>query len=137
MGVLRMRMINDAVDKAGDADAADDEGDEKFLKKIEESMLTEMTLRGVDRIRRVFMRQPKRDVVDPKTGHLTMISEWVLDTEGVNLSAVMSIDHRVDHTRCTSNDIVEIITNLGVEAVRQALLGELRAVIEFDGSYVN
>ena len=25
----------------------------------------------------------------------------------------------------------------GVEAVRQALLGELRSVIEFDGSYVN
>merc|ERR1719248_499697 len=66
-----------------------------------------------------------------------MMSEWVLDTEGVNLAAVMSIDERVDHTRCTSNDIVEIISNLGVEAVRQALLGELRAVIEFDGSYVN
>mmetsp|Transcript_15235 Transcript_15235/g.35010 ORF Transcript_15235/g.35010 Transcript_15235/m.35010 type:complete len:1631 (-) Transcript_15235:547-5439(-) len=135
--VLRMRMINDAADKAGEADGAEEEGDEKFLKKIEESMLTEMTLRGVDRIRRVFMRQPKRDVVDPKTGQLSLMSEWVLDTEGVNLSAVMSIDERVDHTRCTSNDIVEIISNLGVEAVRQALLGELRAVIEFDGSYVN
>lgn len=43
----------------------------------------------------------------------------------------------VDHTRTTSNDIVEIIQVLGIEAVRAALLKELRAVISFDGSYVN
>jgi DNA-directed RNA polymerase II subunit RPB1 len=36
-----------------------------------------------------------------------------------------------------SNDLIEIIQNLGVEACRQALLRELRNVIEFDGSYVN
>merc|ERR1719262_693691 len=49
----------------------------------------------------------------------------------------MSADTRIDHTRCVSNDVVEIIRILGVEAVRMALLGELRSVIEFDGSYVN
>ena len=63
--------------------------------------------------------------------------EWLLDTEGVNLERVMCADRRIDHTRTTSNDIVEIIRVLGVEAVRNALLGELRSVIEFDGSYVN
>jgi hypothetical protein len=36
-----------------------------------------------------------------------------------------------------SNDLIEIIQDLGVEACRQALLRELRNVIEFDGSYVN
>jgi hypothetical protein len=36
-----------------------------------------------------------------------------------------------------SNDLVEIINDLGIEAVRNALLRELRNVIEFDGSYVN
>jgi DNA-directed RNA polymerase II subunit RPB1 len=43
----------------------------------------------------------------------------------------------VDPTRTMSNDLIEIISNLGVEACRQALLRELRNVIEFDGSYVN
>lgn len=43
----------------------------------------------------------------------------------------------VDHTRTTSNDLIEIIEVLGIEAVRLALLKELRSVIEFDGSYVN
>lgn len=43
----------------------------------------------------------------------------------------------VDHTRTISNHLVEIIEVLGIEAVRNALLKELRSVIEFDGSYVN
>lgn len=32
---------------------------------------------------------------------------------------------------------IEIIEVLGIEAVRNALLKEIRNVIEFDGSYVN
>jgi len=60
----------------------------------------------------------------------------VLDTEGVNLLQVLSYPG-VDPTRTMSNDLVEIINDLGIEAVRQALLRELRNVIEFDGSYVN
>ena len=39
--------------------------------------------------------------------------------------------------RTTSNDIVEILQVLGIEAVRKAVFKELRAVISFDGSYVN
>lgn len=55
----------------------------------------------------------------------------------VNMMEVMCTDKKIDASRVQSNDIVETIKILGVEAVRQALLGELRAVIEFDGSYVN
>jgi len=43
----------------------------------------------------------------------------------------------VDHTRTTSNHVVEVIQVLGIEAARLALMTELRNVIEFDGSYVN
>jgi DNA-directed RNA polymerase II subunit RPB1 len=47
--------------------------------------------------------------------------EWVLETEGTNLLEVLSIPE-VDHTRTVSNDIVEIINVLGIEAARAALL---------------
>ncbi len=43
----------------------------------------------------------------------------------------------IDYTRTTSNHIIETIDVLGIEAARNALLKELRGVIEFDGSYVN
>lgn len=49
---------------------------------------------------------------------------------------VLGVDY-VDATRTTSNDIVEVFQTLGIEGVRAALLGELRNVISFDGSYVN
>jgi len=64
------------------------------------------------------------------------MKEWVLDTEGTDLLNVLSIDD-VDHRRTMSNDIVEIMYVLGIEAVRNALLRELYKVISFDGSYVN
>jgi DNA-directed RNA polymerase II subunit RPB1 len=43
----------------------------------------------------------------------------------------------VDFSRTVSNDIIEMLQALGIEAARNALLKELRGVIEFDGSYVN
>ncbi|GFH17712.1 DNA-directed RNA polymerase subunit, partial [Haematococcus lacustris] len=63
-------------------------------------------------------------------------NEWLLDTEGVNLMEVLPFPG-VDATRTTSNHLIEIISVLGIEAVRNALLKEVRNVIEFDGSYVN
>jgi len=134
--VLRVRLVGDGADK-GDGSGEADEQEHIFLQKIESNMLSEMTLRGIEKIKRVFMREPKRESVHPVTGALGMVTEWVLDTEGINFAAVASADRRIDHTRLMSNDICEIIRNLGVEAVRQSLLGELRSVIEFDGSYVN
>jgi hypothetical protein len=63
-------------------------------------------------------------------------NEWMLDTEGVNLLEVLNHPD-VDHTRTQSNHLIETLEVLGIEAVRNALLKELRGVIEFDGSYVN
>jgi DNA-directed RNA polymerase II subunit RPB1 len=51
-------------------------------------------------------------------------NEWLLDTEGVNLMEVLTFPG-VDHTRTTSNHLIEIISVLGIEAVRNALLKEV------------
>ena len=44
---------------------------------------------------------------------------------------------KVDHTRTTSNDVIEILTVLGVEATRLSLINELRFVLGSYGIYVN
>lgn len=69
-------------------------------------------------------------------GGYTKVSEWVLDTEGINLAQVLCHPD-VDFTRTVSNHVPEVIEVLGVEATRNQLLREMRGVIEFDGSYVN
>nr|AOE43181.1 RNA polymerase II largest subunit/RNA polymerase II core subunit [Cavenderia deminutiva] len=127
--IIRVRTIGESKDSTND-------DDDTFLRRIESKMLSEMVLCGVNNITKVFMRHDDQIKVNPDNGAFLTKKEWVLDTDGVNLLEVMSHPD-VDHSRTTSNDIVEIIQVLGIEAVRNALLKELRAVISFDGSYVN
>uniref|UniRef100_R7W504 DNA-directed RNA polymerase subunit n=1 Tax=Aegilops tauschii TaxID=37682 RepID=R7W504_AEGTA len=127
--ILRIRIKND------DETPKQDEDDDVFLKKVESNMLTEMALGGIADINKVFIKEKKVNRFDENDG-FTQKEEWMLDTEGVNLLAVMCHED-VDATRTRSNHLIEVIEVLGIEAVRRSLLDELRVVISFDGSYVN
>jgi len=143
--VVRVRIVNDAPINVGmdendqpveEEDAEVGQDDDVFLKRLEKSMMTSLKLRGVDHVKKVFMRGgAKRTIWDDTAGFGTR-DEWVLETDGTNLMAVLGVDY-VDATRTMSNDIVEVFIALGIEGVRGALLSELRNVISFDGSYVN
>jgi DNA-directed RNA polymerase II subunit RPB1 len=137
--VLRVRIVNDTPANAhaeGDDEAEVGNDDDVFLKRLEKSMMSSLKLRGVDHVKKVFMRGgAKRATWDDNSG-FGMRDEWVLETDGTNLMAVLGVDY-VDATRSVSNDIVEVFISLGIEGVRGALLSELRNVISFDGSYVN
>jgi DNA-directed RNA polymerase II subunit RPB1 len=140
--VVRVRIVNDAPPNTGEdgvmeeEDAEVGQDDDVFLKRLEKSMLGSLKLRGVDHVKKVFMRSgAKRTVWDDISG-FGVRDEWVLETDGTNLMAVLGVDY-VDSTRTVSNDIVEVFISLGIEGVRGALLSELRNVISFDGSYVN
>ncbi|KQK11891.1 hypothetical protein BRADI_1g00360v3 [Brachypodium distachyon] len=86
-------------------------------------------------INKVFIKYGKVNKFQENEG-FKPDNELMLDTEGVNLLAVMCHED-VDATRTTSNHLIEVIDVLGIEAVRRSLLDELRAVTSFDGSYVN
>ncbi|CAE7405431.1 polr2a [Symbiodinium pilosum] len=139
--VLRIRLLKEP-DQIGAApgpyDPRDDTEDKnfRFLRTIESNILKEMTLKGIEGIKKVFMREDKVTKYDEKTGKFERSQEWVLDTDGVNMEEVMLLEE-VDFKRLQSNDIVEILNVLGIEATRKALLFHIRMVISFDGSYVN
>ena len=61
---------------------------------------------------------------------------WQLETDGVALAKILPVDH-VDYRKTISNDIIEILKVLGIEAVRMALINELRSVLNFYGIYIN
>jgi DNA-directed RNA polymerase II subunit RPB1 len=147
--VLRIRIVNDVpysggqggVDELGNPlpendDIESGQEDDVFLKRLERSLLTTLKLRGVEDVKKVFMRGgAKRSTWNDETG-FGVKDEWVLETDGTNLMGVLGVDF-VDATRTISNDIVEVFVVLGIEGVRGAILSELRNVISFDGSYVN
>lgn len=140
--VIRVRIVNDAPAMQQAEDGNPDENpdvgsdDDAFLKRLEKSMLGSLKLRGLDQVKKVFMRGgAKRATWDDNKG-FGVKDEWVLETDGTNLMSVLGVDF-VDASRTISNDIVEVFLTLGIEGVRGALLSELRNVISFDGSYVN
>lgn len=129
--VIRCRVVRDP--KSMDEEQAEEE--DTMVRHVEQYMLENISLRGVPGIERVFMTKAKTNVVD-ETGAYAQSSEWVLETDGIDLAACMSVDG-VDPYRTYSNSFVEILGVLGIEATRTALFKELQKVIEFDGSYVN
>ncbi|EFC41754.1 RNA polymerase II [Naegleria gruberi] len=148
--ILVVRIHKDDKEKEKDAQVAKDPSDEvlrkleeedienstvEFLRRLESNMLNELALKGYKDLKKVFLREENDKKVFSSSGVAT-VKQWVLDTEGCNLLAVLSHPY-VDHTITTSNDVNEILDVLGIEACRNALMREMRKVIEFDGSYVN
>ncbi|KAG9310372.1 DNA-directed RNA polymerase II, subunit 1 [Chiua virens] len=130
--VVRCRVLGGA-DKEEDGTGSVEE--DIFLRQLENTMLNSVSLRGVPNIRRVFLQEHDK-VFHNEEGAIKAKKEWMLETDGVNLKAVMCVEG-VDFTRMYSNSCVEVFDVLGIEAARGAIMKELRGVIEFDGSYVN
>lgn len=108
-----------------------------YLKRTNH-FITNINLKpqGTSKIKKAFIRRSKKTFFDLTRGSSGNTQEFVLDTEGVDLRYVLNFDG-IDHTKSFSNDILEIYKILGIEAVRQILIQELRNLISFDGSYVN
>ena len=104
-------------------------------------MLNELTLKGFPEITKVAYSNNAPDCkehsYDAHTGaHSIIKNNWIIETDGVALKKIMAVD-KVDYKRTQSNDIIEILTVLGVEASRLSLIGELRFVLGSYGIYVN
>ena len=111
------------------------------LRELADQILNKITLRGFDKISKVFYTQSssdcKRSVYDPDTGGMKTIKDcWLIETDGVDLQRVFSIEG-VDATRTTSNHIIEILQVLGIEAARNSLVKELRMILGTYDIYVN
>lgn len=74
---------------------------------------------------------------DPITGsQFTKDKNWIIETDGVALKKIMAVPN-VDYSKTMSNDIIEILTVLGIEAARQSLIYEIRQIVGAYGIYVN
>jgi len=85
----------------------------KLLDKVSGHLV-----KGVPDIRRVLVTEE--------------MGEWVIRTDGSNLSKVLDV-HGVDPTKTTTNHIHEIAKTLGIEAARNAIINEALGVLEEQG----
>lgn len=140
--VLRIRIMNSEDNKFQDNEEEnmDKMEDDMFLRCIEANMLSDMTLQGIEAIGKVYMHLPQTDskkrIVITEAGEFKAIGEWLLETDGTSMMKVLS-ERDVDPIRTFSNDICEIFSVLGIEAVRKSVEKEMNAVLQFYGLYVN
>ena len=75
---------------------------------------------------------------NPATGEFNESKKenWTIETDGCALQKVMAVEF-VDHTRTTSNNVLEVFAVLGIEAARRSLIKEIRDVLKFYSIYVN
>ena len=70
-------------------------------------------------------------------GHLTSEEETVVHVYGHDLQKDVATSEAVDWYRSTSNDMWETYELLGIEACANVFFEQLKAVISFDGTYVD
>jgi len=137
--ILRVRVMRNNLDRNKDesSELVDKMPDDQFLKLLEQNILSDITLQGIESITKVYMTQPiekeKKRIEVNDEGEFKAMSEWVLETDGTAFIRVLSTKH-VDTVRTYSNDVVEILQALGIEAGRKAIEKEMNSVISFDGS---
>lgn len=136
--VFRLRFKkHDNMKGAVSGDPLDQTDEIYHLKNIQDKIMNNIILRGVQGISNVNLRKiqnyRKQDENDNSTN--TSKDVWVLDTVGSNLVGILGLDY-VDSTRTISNDIQEIYRVLGIEAARQVIYNELEEVFA-QGSHIN
>ena len=134
---LRVQNIPVLIDElSSDTDAEERSGLEyASMKTIHDFLVDNMPIHGVPGVTRVVVHK-QACVRIGENNELIQVQEWMGDTDGTNLRALLSIPH-VDQKRTISNDIHEVLDVLGIEAAQQVLIDEIRAVLSFDGAYVN
>eukprot|EP00798_Chlamydomonas_sp_ICE-L_P017253 gene17253-biopygen26156 len=108
-------------------------GDEDLLtvvKALHQSMMESCVIKGVVGISKAVLAMPAQGLkrFDPLTDAFVKNDTWSILTAGSNLVEVLSND-MIDGRRARTNDVFEIMTVLGIEAARTALIEEIRNVL--------
>ena len=90
--VFHVRLNGNPSDKLDGEEQVGKMEDDQLLRHIEQNMLTDLTLQGIESIAKVYMHKPttddkKRVEITPH-GEFHMIPEWLLETDGTALLKV-------------------------------------------------
>jgi DNA-directed RNA polymerase II subunit RPB1 len=131
---LRCLDVQTVVDSVPDQYATDLK--HKALYMIHDYLMDNVTVHGVYGVSGMVPCRTSMSVVEPSTGGLVNVQRWSADSEGSNLWDVLVLPG-VDATRTCTNDVFETLEVFGLEAAIHVLLSEIRAVLSYDGAYIN
>jgi len=91
-----------------------------------ENKIKKLYLKGIKGIKRAIIQAEEKEVDGKK------VTEYMIMTEGSNLAEVLRIKG-VDHRKVRTNNIHEIASVLGIEAARNAIIEEIKEVLQSSG----
>jgi DNA-directed RNA polymerase II subunit RPB1 len=130
--VIRLRLIYDKPPTGDD----NREHEKKFLKQYLRQHLKEFILCGAPNITKAYVESTELKTYNEETHELESKQEWYLITEGTDLKRVLNWTG-VDHRRTISNNPLEVLEVLGIEATTQSIISEIQKVMKFYGIGVN
>lgn len=131
--VFRIRMTN--LSKKSKPQSLDQEDHIFMVKSLQENLLNNIVLRGINMIDKVnLLKLPKYMCYNQEKGDYTENDVYALDTIGSNLLHVLALDY-IDTERTYSNNIMETLEVLGIEAARKCLFNEICEA--FQDTYIN
>ena len=105
-----------------------------IFKNIQTDILSNVVIKGIKGITNIVLSE--KTIYKKKDNEIKEEKQWILETDGTNLLDVFNSEF-VDFKQTVSNDIIYINEVLGIEAVRQLIIEQIRDVVEYEGSYIN
>ena len=101
------------------------------MKAMEQAVMDQLVIKGIKGIDKAVPLKPSSGLkkYDAVSDAYVMDDEWYIETAGTNLMEVLC-HPCVDYARTYTNDVYEIYRVLGIEAARQAVINEMRAVLD-------
>ena len=102
--------------------AAESGGDEdqRTLRDLQQLLLHDLPLRGIPHIRKLYQMEHKGTIWSQERGTHPIKGVQRYETEGTNLLPILCHPD-IDMRTASTNDVVEILEVLGIEACRQAV----------------
>ena len=107
-----------------------------MVRNTQQELLNSVCVCGLKDITDASVRLSDRSEIDPDTGEVHTVEEYVVDVSGSNLVEVATLPP-VDMKRIVSNDVMGVFETLGITAASQVLFQELRACLGASGSRVD
>lgn len=106
-----------------------------FTEEMTHKLCRDVVLSGVLGVQTAVVQEESLVRFSADKGHYTTPCTTIL-TQGSNLAAIFSMPY-LDTARCTSNDVHEVFSVLGIEAATAVLFEQMQYTLQFDGSYIN
>ena len=106
-----------------------------LTEEMTHKLCREVLLSGVAGVQKAVIQEDALLRFSPSEGH-SVVPCSTIATQGSNLSAVFDMPC-FDAARCSSNDVHEVFSILGIEAATAVLFEQIQFTLQFDGSYIN